>query len=58
MVTDMADEKMQSKMSLDAPMKRLGEPKEIVAMMLMMLSPKNTYMSGQCIAIDGGFSAQ
>ena len=54
----MADEKVQSKMSLDAPMKRLGEPKEIVAMMLMMLSPKNTYMSGQCIAIDGGFSAQ
>jgi NAD(P)-dependent dehydrogenase (short-subunit alcohol dehydrogenase family) len=58
MVTDMADDKMQSKMSLDAPMKRLGEPKEIVAMMLMMLSPKNTYMSGQCIGVDGGFSAQ
>jgi NAD(P)-dependent dehydrogenase (short-subunit alcohol dehydrogenase family) len=58
MVTDMADENMQSKMSLGAPMKRLGEPKEIVAMMLMMLSPANTYMSGQCIAIDGGVSAQ
>lgn len=58
MVTNMADEQMQSKMSLGAPMKRLGEPSEIVAMMLMMLSPKNTYMSGQCIAIDGGVSAQ
>jgi len=57
MVTDMADENMQSKMSLGAPMRRLGEPKEIVAMMLMMLSPANTYMSGQCIAIDGGVSA-
>jgi len=58
MVTDMADESMQEKMSRGAPMKRLGEPKEIVAMMLMMLSPANTYMSGQCIAIDGGVSAQ
>lgn len=57
MVTDMADESMQSKMSLGAPMKRLAEPKEVVAMMLMMLSPANTYMTGQCIAIDGGVSA-
>lgn len=57
MVTDMADENMQSKMSLGAPLKRLAEPKEVVAMMLMMLSPANTYMSGQCIAIDGGVSA-
>jgi len=57
MVTDMADANMQGKMSLGAPMKRLGEPKEIVAMMLMMLSPANTYMTGQCIAIDGGVSA-
>ncbi|MBA6265290.1 MAG: NAD(P)-dependent dehydrogenase (short-subunit alcohol dehydrogenase family) [Colwellia sp.] len=58
MVTDMADENMQSKMSLGAPMKRLAEPKEVVAVMLMMLSPANTYMTGQCIAIDGGVSAQ
>ena len=57
MVTDMADENMQSKMSLGAPLKRLAKPKEVVAMMLMMLSPSNTYMSGQCIAIDGGVSA-
>jgi len=57
MVTDMADDNMQAKMSKGVPMKRLAEPKEIVAMMLMMLSPANTYMSGQCIAIDGGVSA-
>jgi NAD(P)-dependent dehydrogenase (short-subunit alcohol dehydrogenase family) len=57
MVTDIADDNMQAKMSKGAPMKRLGEPKEIVAMMLMILSPANTYMTGQCIAIDGGVSA-
>jgi NAD(P)-dependent dehydrogenase (short-subunit alcohol dehydrogenase family) len=57
MVTDMADDNIQSKMSRGAPMKRLGKPEEIVTMMLMMLSPSNTYMTGQCIAIDGGVSA-
>lgn len=57
MVTDMADESMQAKMSQGVPMKRLAEPEEIVVMMLMMLSPANTYMNGQCIAIDGGVSA-
>ncbi|MEI6894070.1 MAG: SDR family oxidoreductase [Colwellia sp.] len=56
MVTDIADDKMQAKMSQAVPMKRLAEPKEVVAMMLMMLSPKNTYLTGQCIAIDGGVS--
>jgi NAD(P)-dependent dehydrogenase (short-subunit alcohol dehydrogenase family) len=58
MVTDLADENMLEKMRRGSPMRRLGEPKEIVAMMLMMLSPANTYMSGQCIAIDGGVSAK
>jgi len=57
MVTNFADHEQQQHMSRSAPMKRLGEPKEIVAMMLMMLSPANTYMTGQCIAIDGGVSA-
>ena len=58
MVTNFADQEQQKRMSKGAPMHRLGEPKEIVAMMLMMLSPANTYMTGQCIAIDGGVSAQ
>jgi NAD(P)-dependent dehydrogenase (short-subunit alcohol dehydrogenase family) len=57
MVTNFADEEKQKKMARGAPMNRLGEPKEIVAVMLMMLSPVNTYMTGQCIAVDGGVSA-
>jgi len=57
MVTDMADEETQAHFSRGAPMKRLSQPEEVVAMMLMMVSPANTYMTGQCIAIDGGVSA-
>ncbi len=40
-----------------APMKRLGQPEEIVSAMLMLCSPDNSYMTGQAIAIDGGLSA-
>lgn len=39
------------------PMKRLGQPEEIVTVMLMLLSPANTYMTGQTVAVDGGLSA-
>jgi len=57
MVTNMADDKMQDSMSRHIPMKRLAEPQEVVTMMLMMLSPANTYLTGQCISVDGGASA-
>jgi len=57
MVTDMADQQSQDFISQGSPMKRLGQPEEIVTMMVMMLSPANTYMTGQCVAIDGGVSA-
>ncbi|REL26944.1 SDR family oxidoreductase [Thalassotalea euphylliae] len=57
MVTDMSDDDDRKKMARGAPMKRLAEPQEVVATMLLMLSPANTYMTGQTIAIDGGVTA-
>lgn len=39
------------------PMRRVARPEEIVNVMLMMVSPGNTFMSGQAIAVDGGSSA-
>lgn len=39
------------------PMKRLGEPAEIVETMLSILRPANTYLTGQAIAVDGGVMA-
>jgi len=58
MVTDAANNEMLAKMSHGSPMKRLSEPEEVVAVMMLMLSPSNTYMTGQCIAVDGGVSAR
>ncbi|MCC2615213.1 SDR family oxidoreductase [Aestuariibacter halophilus] len=46
-----------ARMSQGCPMKRIGRPEEIVSAMVLMLSPANTYMTGQAIAIDGGVSA-
>ena len=39
------------------PMKRIGEVKEMVAAMLLIVSPANSYMSGQTIAVDGATTA-
>ncbi|MAC13822.1 SDR family NAD(P)-dependent oxidoreductase [Alcanivorax sp. IL3] len=48
---------MHAMLASGCPMKRLGQPEEIVTVMLMMLSPANSYMNGQAIAVDGGVSA-
>jgi 3-oxoacyl-[acyl-carrier protein] reductase len=38
------------------PIGRLGKPEEIAAFIVWLASPDNTYISGQNIAIDGGFT--
>ncbi|KXI28741.1 SDR family NAD(P)-dependent oxidoreductase [Paraglaciecola hydrolytica] len=47
----------QAQLARGTPMKRLAQPQEIVNTMLLMLSPGNSYMNGQTIAVDGGVSA-
>lgn len=37
------------------PMQRLAQPEELAAFVAWMASPENTYISGQNIAVDGGF---
>ena len=38
------------------PMKRLGKPEEIASFVAWLVSEENTYISGQNLAIDGGFT--
>jgi NAD(P)-dependent dehydrogenase (short-subunit alcohol dehydrogenase family) len=38
------------------PAKRMGKPEEIAALVAWLCGPENTYISGQNIAIDGGFT--
>lgn len=48
------DQEFSASMS---PMKRLPTPEEVVETMISIISPTNTYLNGQAIALDGGISA-
>jgi NAD(P)-dependent dehydrogenase (short-subunit alcohol dehydrogenase family) len=45
-----------AEMAEQVPAKRLGKPEEIAALVSWLVSEDNTYVSGQNIAIDGGFT--
>ena len=38
------------------PMGRIGEPEEVAAAVAFLCLPAASYITGQCIAVDGGFS--
>ena len=38
------------------PMRRLGQPAEVAALVAWLAGPQNTFISGQNIVIDGGFT--
>lgn len=38
------------------PMRRLGQPAEVAALVAWLAGPENTFVSGQNIVIDGGFT--
>lgn len=37
------------------PMKRIGEPEEVASTVAFLCMPASSYITGQCIAVDGGF---
>ena len=39
------------------PLGRVGSAEEIVDVMLMLCDPANSFMTGQCVAVDGGLTA-
>lgn len=42
----------------DIPLGRLAEPSEIANLVEFLVSDRNTYMTGSCIIIDGGFTSK
>ena len=51
-------EKGMAEMADKIPMKRLGSPEEIAHYVLFLVSEQNTYMTGQNIIVDGGFTCE
>ena len=47
----------RDQLAAGCPMKRLADPQEVVNAMVLILSPLNSYMNGQSIAVDGGVTA-
>lgn len=47
-----------SKISEDIPLKRMAQPEEIAEVVYFLGSEQNTYLTGQKIAVDGGFSVK
>jgi NAD(P)-dependent dehydrogenase (short-subunit alcohol dehydrogenase family) len=44
-------------LELLTPLKRIGEPGEIAEVVSFLLSPRASYLSGQSIAVEGGWSS-
>lgn len=49
-------EKMLSDLLKAVPAGRLGRPEEVAALVAWLVSPENTFVAGQNIAIDGGMT--
>lgn len=50
-------EDLNKSLARGCPMKRIARVEEVVNVMVMMLSPLNTYMNGIAVPVDGGMSA-
>lgn len=59
--TPLAEQVLKNKDYLEdvlrsTPMKRIGTPQEVASLAAFLCMPAASYITGQCIAVDGGFS--
>jgi NAD(P)-dependent dehydrogenase (short-subunit alcohol dehydrogenase family) len=53
----MTREEAYARIASRVPLRRVAAPEEIVQAMLWIVSPENSFMTGQAISIDGGLTA-
>lgn len=47
-----------AQISQEIPMKRMAAPDEIASIVSYLTSPENSYLTGQIIAVDGGYTSK
>lgn len=52
----LADEAYKRQVLDRTPMGRVGEPEEVAGTVAFLCMPRAGYITGQCVAVDGGFS--
>ena len=56
LMTNLLSEEQRAALAAQVPMKRFARPEEIAAFVVWLCSPENTYISGQQLVIDGGYT--
>ena len=51
----LADPDYLDEVLLRTPLGRIGEPEEVAAAVAFLCLPAASYITGECIAVDGGF---
>jgi NAD(P)-dependent dehydrogenase (short-subunit alcohol dehydrogenase family) len=49
---------VRQKLSLDIPLGRLGQPEEVAALCVYLLSDASAFITGADVPIDGGLTAR
>lgn len=52
----LSDDNYLSQVLDRTPMRRIGEPEEVAGAVAFLCMPRAGYITGQCLAVDGGFS--
>ncbi|MEV1239417.1 SDR family oxidoreductase [Nonomuraea sp. NPDC049750] len=50
----MTDENLRTQMERATPLKRIGEPEDVAATVLYLVSPAGRYLTGKVLEVDGG----
>ena len=51
----LADPDYLDEVLMRTPLGRIGEPEEVAAAVAFLCMPASSYITGECIAVDGGF---